>query len=172
MTNISSYLILSLILFIIVTSFIEKKKTFSNFILGCREGLRIVLEIYPILLGLFVSIALLRTSGLIENIEPIFYPITKILKIPNELIPFILIRPISGSATMALAIDFMKKYRVDSFLGIVISVIMGSTETTLYTLSIYTRGKKYKNAWQVLMVGIIGDLLAIIISVRLCSFLS
>lgn len=172
MNNISSYMILIIIMVILLTSIKEKEKTFSKFVLGCKEGLKILYEIYPILLGMFVSISMLRLSGVIKFAEIILRPLTYVLKIPEEILPILILRPISGSGTMAVAINLIKKYGVDSFLGLSMSMIMGSTETTLYVLSVYTKGKKYKNSWQVLLVGLIGDLVGIVLAVRICSFLT
>lgn len=161
-----------LIFFIVIISFKEKRKTFEDFLIGAKNGIEILFDIFPTLIGLFVAINMLRVSGVINFIAEIFAPILSFVGIPSEILPLAILRPISGSSTIAVATELMKQYGVDSKLGLIISTIMGSTETTIYTISIYTRGKNYKNTWKVLVVGLLGDLIGIITSVFLWRILT
>lgn len=162
----------SIILVIILYGTIQKNNVFDDFIEGAKEGLKIVLSIFPTLIGLFVAIGALRTSGILDIITCILSPILRIIHFPSELMPLALLRPISGSGSIAIATDIMKKYGVDNLLGIMASTIMGSTETTIYTIAIYTGSVKIKNTRFILIAALIADFVGIITSVVVCRFLS
>ena len=133
-----------IIILIILYGIKEKKKVFDLFLEGAKDGMKIVVELFPTLLGIFLAIGLLRNSGILDCIIQIISPITNLLKIPNQILPLAMLRPISGSASMGVAVDIMQKYGVDSMIGKITSTIMGSTETTFYTIAIYTSCIKVK----------------------------
>lgn len=153
------------IFIIILIGFIEKIKIFDTFIEGVKEGIEIVIGIFPTLIGLFMAIGILRSSGILELIINLMGPITEIISIPQEIMPLAMIRPISGSAAMAIATDIMKNYGTDTLIGLITSTLMGSTETTLYTIAIYTSIVKIKKIRFVLVAALIGDLIGTIVSV-------
>lgn len=153
------------ILLIVVYGLLEKQPVFDVFLDGAKEGLQIVLNIFPTLLGLFLSINVLRHSGVIDAITNISMPLLNLAKIPSEILPLALLRPISGSASMAVATDIMTKYGVDSLIGLISSTIMGSTETTLYTIALYTSAVKIKKTRFVLIAALLADLVGMITSV-------
>ena len=161
-----------IILLIVAYGLIEKKKVFDVFLDGAKEGLSIVLSIFPTLVGLFVAIGALRSSGIIDLIVNFLSPVLEIIKFPSEIMPLALLRPISGSSSIAIATDIMKNYGVDSNLGMIASTIMGSTETTLYTIAVYTSCVKIKKTRFVLIASLIADFVGIIVSVAVCRFLS
>lgn len=105
-----------IIFFIISYGISEKIKVFDVFLDGCKEGIKTVIQIFPTLIALFLAISALRNSGIIELISNILSPILKLLMIPCELLPLILIRPISGSGATAIALDIMQNYGVDNTL--------------------------------------------------------
>lgn len=111
---ISSAAIPIVILIIVLIGVSEKKKVYDIFIDGAKEGTQIVFNIFPTLLGLFVAIGALRSSGILTLIIDFIEPVTNLLKIPSEVMPLALLRPISGSASMAIATDIMNNYGVDS----------------------------------------------------------
>lgn len=153
------------ILIIIVYGLIEKQATFDVFLEGAKEGIQIVVNIFPTLLGLFLSINILRASGIIEAFTNLVLPLLNLLKIPSEILPLALLRPISGSASMAVATDIMRSFGVDSLIGLISSTIMGSTETTLYTIAIYTSAIKIKKARFVLIAALAADFVGMLTSV-------
>lgn len=171
-TYISNIAIPISIFIIILFGVFEKKKVFDLFLQGVKEGLQIVIKIFPTLLGLFVAIGLLRDSGVIDFCIKFLDPILIKLSIPNEIMPLAILRPISGNASIAVATDIMKQYGVDSLIGIIAGVIMGSTETTIYTIAIYTSSIKIKKTKGVLIAALIADVVGMIASVAICRFLS
>ena len=129
------------ILLIVIYGLKEKNKVFDTFIDGAKEGLEITIGIFPTLIGLFVAIGALRSSGILDIIIKLMSPILNAVNFPSELMPLAMLRPISGSSSIAVATDIMKNCGVDSIIGTMASVIMGSTETTLYTIAIYKSQK-------------------------------
>lgn len=160
------------ILIILTYGLIEKNKVFDIFLEGAKEGVEIALKIFPTLIGLFVAIGALRYSGILDFIIKIIYPIVSFLKIPTEIMPLAILRPISGSASIAIGSDIMTKYGVDSKLGLITSTIMGSTETTLYTIAVYASSIGIKKTRFVLASALIGDLAGMIASVIIWNILS
>lgn len=157
------------ILLIITNGLKEKVAVFDIFLKGAKEGIEIVLKIFPTLVGLFVAIGMLRNSGVIEFLISIISPITNFFGFPNEILPLAMLRPISGSAAMAVATDIIKDSGVDSFIGILASVIMGSTETTLYTIAVYTGSVRIKKTRCILLAALLADITGIIASILICK---
>ena len=169
---ISSIAVPMVILLIIIYGVMEKVKVYDTFIEGAKEGMQVVGEIFPTLIGIFLAVGALRSSGVIDLIIHIIKPIIETLKIPAEIMPLALLRPISGSASMAVATDIISKYGVDSMIGIIASTIMGSTETTFYTIALYTSAVGIKKTRFVLIAALTADVVGMLVSVAICQFLS
>lgn len=157
------------ILAIIYKGLREKISVFDVFLKGAVEGVEITLKIFPTLIGLFVAIGMLRSSGIIDFITNLISPILAFIKFPSEIVPLALLRPISGSASMAVATDIIKENGVDSFIGVLASVIMGATETTLYTIAVYSSSVKIKNTRGVVWAALAADVTGIIVSLIICK---
>ena len=162
----------AIILLIVMYGVKEKNKVFDTFLEGAKEGIETTVNVFPTLIGLFVAIGALRSSGILDMIINIINPILMIIDFPSELVPLALLRPISGSSSIAVATDIMKNCGVDSLFGIMASTIMGSTETTLYTIAIYTSCIKVKNTRLVLVAAITADIIGMLTSVVVCRILS
>ena len=160
-----------IILIIVFYSLIERKKAFDIFLDGAKDGLNIVLNIFPTLIGLFVAIGALRSSGILDLIISFITPILNILNFPSEIMPLAILRPISGSSSIAIATDIMKNFGVDSNIGIIAATIMGSTETTLYTIAVYTSSVKIKKTRFVFWAALIADVVGILVSVVICRIM-
>ena len=161
-----------IILVILYYGIKEKQKVFDSFLEGATEGVKIVVELFPTLIGIFLAVGALRTSGILDFIIGIISPVRDLLKIPSQILPLAMLRPISGSASMGVAVDIMKQHGVDTTLGMITSVIMGSTETTFYTIAIYTACVKVKKIRFVLAAALLADLAGMISSVIICQILS
>lgn len=162
----------AIILLIIIYGVKEKNKVYDNFLEGAKEGLQIVYNIFPTLIGIFLAIGVLRASGIIDLIVKMLSPILTLLKIPAEIMPLAMLRPISGSASMAVATDIISQYGVDSTIGLIASTIMGSTETTFYTIALYTSAVGIKKTRYVLKAALLADLVGMLASVIIWRFLS
>lgn len=161
-----------IILIIVIYGVVEKKQVFDNFIEGAKNGIKIVINIFPTLIGLFLAVGTLRSSGVIDIVIKILDPLLNIVNFPAEIMPLALLRPISGSSSIAVATDIMKNFGVDSQIGIMAAVIMGATETTLYTIAVYSSSVKIKKTRFVLIAALTADIVGIITSIIVCRFLS
>lgn len=160
-----------MIIIIVLYGVIERKKVFDIFLDGAKEGIGVVLNIFPTLVGLFVAIGALRSSGIIDLIIKFLTPVLNLFNFPTEILPLALIRPISGSSSIAVATDIMNKFGVDSNIGLIASVIMGSTETTVYTIAVYTSSVGIKKTRFVLWAALIADFVGIVTSVIICRLI-
>jgi len=159
------------ILIIVFKALREKVNVFDVFLKGATEGVEITFKIFPTLIGLFVAIGMLRSSGILDFITKLISPVLSYMRFPSEIVPLALLRPISGSASMAVATDIIKQNGVDSFIGILAAVIMGATETTLYTIAVYTGSVKIKNTRGILIASLAADLTGIIVSLIVCRII-
>ena len=137
MKLISVWCIPVFVFLIVLYGLIKKINVFDAFMEGTKSGFKSVVSIAPALVGLFAAIGVFRSSGAMDVIAKILSPVTNLLKMPSSLINFALLRPISGSGSLALAKDIIATEGADSFTAFATSVMMGSTETTFYTLAIY-----------------------------------
>ena len=168
----SSAAIPIIIAIIIIYGLLEKNKVYDTFVEGAREGIEVVVKLFPTLIGIFVAVGALRSSGVLEFIISFISPITNMFHIPSEIMPLAILRPISGSASTAVATDIMTNFGVDSKIGLIASTIMGSTETTFYTIAIYTSCVGIKKTKYVLTAALIGDVVGMLTSVVIWGFLS
>lgn len=153
-----------LILVILIYAFIKKTNMYDSFIEGAKEGVEISCNLFPYLLAMIFGINLIIKSGFIPDLLNVFKPIFNFLKVPLEILPMAIIRPISGNASLALMNDVFTKYGVDTFLGRLASVMQGSTDTTIYILTIYFGVIGIKKIKYAMWVGLISDLVGFIIS--------
>lgn len=155
---------------ILVVAQIKNVDVFNEFTKGAKNGVKTVYEIFPSLLGLIVAINVFRASGAMEVIINFLEPISNLFKIPKEVLPLALLRPISGSASLAMVTDIIKTYGVDSYIGKLAAVMMGSTETILYTLSIYLGSVGVKRINYTLTVAILVEILGLFVAVTMCGY--
>ncbi len=137
---------------------------------GAAEGLRLMARILPALIILLSAVAMLRASGILELASKFFAPVFRTVGIPPETAPLLLVRPMSGSAALAVGIDLMKTYGPDSPIGLTAAVMLGSTETTFYTISVYFGAAKVRGTRHAIPAALIADLtgfLCAALSVRL-----
>lgn len=162
------YIIPAIICAIILYGFIKGINVFDAFGEGVKRGVQSVASIFPALFGLFIAISVLRASGLVDFIANLMSPVCNFLRFPSELLPFALLRPVSGSGSLAMASDLFKTLGADSFEGRLASVMMGSTETTFYTIAVYFGACKIKNIRYTLKTALLADLFSVIASVAVC----
>ena len=130
-------LIPALMLAVSCAAMAGKRDVYSLLVTGAEDGLHTVLRILPPLIILLTAVQMLRASGAMDLLAAVLTPLCSWLRIPPETVPLILIRPISGSAALAVGADLMATYGVDSEIGRTVAVMLGSTETTFYTISVY-----------------------------------
>lgn len=167
--EISNLFIPIVVLLIIIVAVKKKVNVYDEFVEGAKEGLQMGFSIFPYLIGMIFGVNILLKSGILDNIFSLFSPIFSFLRIPMEILPMSMIRPISGNASFAVMIDLIKTHGVDSFLGRVASVLQGATDTTIYVISLYFGSVGIKNIRYALKAGLFADLITLIMSVLLVS---
>ena len=125
---------------------------------GGRQGLELVKTILPALVLLLTAVELLRASGAMEALTRLLAPAAELAGIPPELLPLALIRPLSGSAALAVGADLMAAWGPDSVVGRTAAVMLGSTETTFYTISVYFAAAGVKRSRRAVPAALIADL--------------
>lgn len=149
---------------IVAFGLFKKVRVFDCFAAGAKSGLMTVYELLPTITGLVVAITMLRASGAMELIAKVFSPIADFFGVPSEITPMALISPISGGGSLSLFESVLKQYGPDSFLGRVGSVLMGSTDTTLYAVTVYYSAVGIKNTRHTLYAGLAADFTAFVLS--------
>ena len=120
-----------------IYSAIRRVDVYNALITGAGEGLGVLVRIVPALIGLLTAVYMLRASGALDLAAEFLAPILDRVGLPSELVSLMLVRPISGSAALGVGAELMETYGPDSYLGRVAAVMLGSTETTFYTIAVY-----------------------------------
>ena len=167
--RISDYAIPLMISVIIISGLIRRVNMYTAFGQGVMEGLRTIINVFGPMLSIMIGISMFRTSGAMDMLIKLISPVAKILKIPDEIVPFALMRPVSGGGSLALCTDLFTRYGPDSYTGRLVSVIMGSTETTFYTIAVYFGSVGIKNISHSLKCALIADFVGIMVSVAVVS---
>ena len=126
-----------LVFYIVAYGFAAKKPVYDVFVRGVRDGLKTVVGIVPTLLGLMIGVGILRASGVLEYLGGLMGKFTAPIGFPGELVPLTLVKMFSSSAATGLVLDIFKQYGPDSMMGLITSLMMSSTETVFYTMSVY-----------------------------------
>lgn len=150
---------------IVVFGLIKRVPVFDIFLKGAKEGMQILYSIAPTIIGLVFAVDLLRSSGAIDAICNFIEPVADYLGFPKEIVPMVLLRPVSGSGSTALLTSLYEQCGPDSFAGKVASVLAGSSETTFYAIAMYFGCIKVKKIRHTLFAAIIADITAAVMSV-------
>lgn len=150
---------------VVLYGLIKKVPVFDAFALGAKDGIKTLYNIAPTLIGLIVSVTMLKASGALDILTDFLSPVTNALGFPAELLPMSILRPISGGGSTALLTQVLKDYGPDSFVGRCASVIAGSTETTFYAITVYFGAVNIKKIRHTLVAALVADFTAAVISV-------
>lgn len=151
--------IVPLILFFTAALALRKRENAYDIMLhGAAEGLQLLLSLVPALVMLLTAVHMLRASGAAEMLSHILAPVFSLFGIPKETALLVLIRPISGSAALAVGAELMREYGVDSLVGRTAAVMLGSTETTFYTISVYFGAAGIKKTRYTVAAALFADL--------------
>lgn len=149
---------------VLIFGLFKKVDVFAEFTEGVKDGLRTVLDIFPSLFCLVVTIAVFKASGCMALISELLSPLLGTLSFPVECAPLLVLRPFSGSGSIALFEQILSDTGADSFAGRVASVILGSSETTFYTISVYFAATKVKKTRYALPSALLGDITGFVMS--------
>ena len=149
---------------ILVTGVIKRVPVFDEFTAGAADGLRTCVRILPSLVALLTAVAMLRASGALELLTAAAAPLAQKLGFPPEVVPLALLRPVSGSGSLAMLENVYATYGADTLIGRVASVLQSSTETTFYTIAVYYGAVGVKRTRHTLAAAASGDLCGIVLS--------
>lgn len=159
-----NYIIPLIVVTIIIYGIYKKVNIFDTFIDGVKEGMKLSINLFPTIFAMIIAITLITDSNIINYICNLLKPLFSKISFPTEVLPLALLRPISGSSSLVILNDILAKYGPDSFIGRLSSVMQGSTDTTIYIISMYFASIGIKKTKYSLTVGLLADLLSVIIS--------
>src|SRR5690625_5238152 len=136
-TTLSTWIIPFFILIVLIIAIYRNIPSYELFVEGGKEGIKMAFTLLPFLLGMIVSISILRSSGALDAFISSISPFLSLIGVPPEIVPLALIRPISGSASLGMMTELTEVYGPDSFIGRLAATMQGSTDTTLYILTLY-----------------------------------
>ena len=151
------YIVPLLLLAVCSVALGKRENAYDLMLSGAAEGLRLLLSLIPTLVLLLTAVTMLRQSGAIEMLSHFFAPVFSFFGIPAETAILVLIRPISGSAALAVGADLMATHGVDSQIGRTAAIMLGSTETTFYTISVYFGAAGIKKTRYTIPAALIAD---------------
>lgn len=156
--NFTDYIVPVMIVTVLFVGLLKKVDVFDAFIEGAKEGLETSVGILPSLIALMTCVGMFKASGGMEVLISLIKPVTDSVGFPEECTPLVLLRPISGSGSISIFENILSTYGADSFAGRVASVMLGSTETTFYTIAVYYGATKIKKTRHTLIGALSGDL--------------
>lgn len=154
----TAYLVPLLIFLACAVALGKKENSYDLMLTGAGEGLKLLLTLVPTLILLLTAVTMLRASGAVELISGFLSPVFHFAGIPPETAILVLIRPISGSAALAVGAELMAQYGTDSQIGRTVAVMLGSTETTFYTVSVYLGAAGIQKTRYTVPAALIADL--------------
>lgn len=156
----SAYLVPLLLVFVALFALGKRVNVYESLTKGAEEGLTILLRILPALVGLMTAVYMLRASGAMEAIGDLLAPLLTAVGIPPETAALLFIRPVSGSGALAIGSELMAQYGPDSDIGRTVAVMLGSTETTFYTIAVYFGSAGVRKTRYAVPAALIADLAA------------
>lgn len=159
-----SYVIPAILLSVFVLSLIKRADAFGSFTEGITDAIKLTMGLIPYLATVFMLISLMRASGVTKYLAVAVKPLFTLLGIPNELTELIILRPLSGSGSLAVLKSIYSEYGADSYIGVVASIIMGSTDTVLYVTSVYFSVSKDKKSGSAVAIALISSFVGTIVA--------
>lgn len=160
-----------MIAFIPLYAYFKKVPVYESFVDGAKDGFSTAIGIIPHLVGMMVAISVFRASGALDFFVGWMAPMLYWLKVPPEVLPLGFLRPLTGTGSLAFTTDLIKTYGPDSMIGRIASTIQGSTDTTLYVLTVYFGAVGIRNGRYALKVGLFSDVVGFIAAIAVCLLL-
>ncbi|WP_010273931.1 spore maturation protein [Paenibacillus senegalensis] len=167
-TLISAWAIPVIIVFIPLFAAYRKVPVYESFVEGAKDGFQTAISIIPQLVGMMVAISIFRASGAMELMVGMMKPVLDWFGVPGEIMPLGILRPLTGSGSLAYTADLIQQFGPDSMIGRIASTIQGSTDTTLYVLTVYFGAVGIRKAGYALKVGLWSDVIGFIAAIVIC----
>lgn len=164
MTEFGTYLIPIVIALILLFGLYKGVPLFDTFLTGAKEGMKSTASILPALVGLITAVSMLKASGALDIFTAAITPLAAAIGLPPEVMPLALLRPVSGSGSLAIIDRIFSDAGPDSFAGRVASVMMGSTETTFYAIAVYFGAVGIKKTRHTIPAAVTGDITSFLVS--------
>lgn len=156
---------------IVIYGMVRGVKVYECFVEGAKEGLKICFNIYPYILAMLVAVGVFRESGALGYFINAVKPLVRFIGLPPEVVPLVMVKPLSGSGAQGIFMDILNQYGPDTYIGLVASIIIGSTETIFYTLTVYFGAINIKKIRHTLWAAVLADLTAIIAAVTVAKLM-
>ena len=169
LAHLSDIIIPLIIFFIVGYGFVSGIKVYETFLKGAKEGLQVVVDILPTLVGLMVAVGVLRASGFFDLLGKLLGPVTEKAGLPAQLVPLLIVKMFSSSAATGLVLDIFKTNGPDSYAGLVTSILMSCTETVFYTMSVYFLAAKVSKTRFTLNGALVATLAGTVASILLAG---
>ncbi|GGF87567.1 spore maturation protein [Paenibacillus abyssi] len=170
-TLLSVWAIPAMIVFIPLYAAFRKVPVYESFVEGAKGGFDTAIQIIPHLVGMMVAISMFRASGAMEMIVQAMRPFFDWMGIPSEVLPLGVLRPLTGAGSLAFTTELIKTYGPDSMIGRIASTIQGSTDTTLYVLTVYFGAIGIRRTRYALKVGLFSDLVGFVAAIFICLYI-
>ena len=159
-----------MVLIILVHGYIKGIDLYNTFIEGAMEGFKTAIKIMPYLIAIFIAIGIFRASTALDIFTSLLEPIIGLVGVPKEVLPLVIIRPLSGSGALGVVRDIIANYGPDSYPGVIASIMMGSSETIFYTLSIYFGSIGVKDYKHTLKAALLAYVISIFTTMLICNY--
>lgn len=159
------FIIPLVVIFIILYGLIKNIEIYDAFLEGVKEGLNMALKIFPTMFAMVMSVDILVKSNILNDITKFLGPVLNFFRFPKELLSLAIMRPISGNSSLILMNNILATHGPDSYLGRIASVVQGSTDTTIYIIGLYFSSIGVKKIKYSILVGLLADLCAVILSI-------
>ena len=171
MNIISVWALPAIIIVILTFGLIRKVPLYEVFTTGAKEGFKVSVNIIPYLVAIMVGISMLRASGIIEGIGTLLSPILSHFNISADVIPLMIVRPLSGSAALGIFSDIAHNAGPDAFTTKLAAIMVGSSETTFYVLAVYFGAVGISKIRYALAVGLLADIIGIVSAILVCNWM-
>ena len=168
-TAMSAWIIPGFILIAITYAHFKGVKVFDTFVEGAKEGFSTAVSLIPFLVAMLVAIGLFRQSGAMDLLASLLMPVLSHFNIPPDILPLAVMRPVSGSSALAITTELLQSKGPDSFVGRLASTLQGSTDTTLFVITVYFGSVGIRKARHALPVGLLADVAGFIAAFVICS---
>lgn len=168
---ISQLIIPAFILLIVLYGVAKRVRVYDCFVAGAKDGITVVIKIFPYLVAIFVAVKSFQASGAMDLAKTLFHGLLAAVNVPIEVIPIAIVKPLSGSASIGVFSDIVRTTGPDSLASMMAAVIMGSAETTFYVLAVYLGAVGIRKTRYLVPVCVLSDLVGIILAILIVKSL-
>ena len=159
MNDISVYMLPLFLLSVFLMAWYHKTDAFDDFVVGAKEGMNTTMNLVPNIVGMIVAVKVFLASGIIERVATVLNPVLSALHIEADVLPIMILKPLSGSAALSVTTDLLATHGPDSYIGRLASIMQGSTDTTVYIITVYFAAVGLSEMKHALKLGLMADVI-------------